>query len=81
MMKARGFFAGREVVILALSHANLDRLRADGLKGSIRIDGKEVGLPLDIHITAGETEAEIFKAFADSIGPETVLHIDKRLKS
>ena len=77
MMKLR---TGR-TVILGLSHANLDRLRADGLQGAIRVLGKDIGADIDIFITAAETEQAMLEAFHDNIGPETKVNIDKRLKS
>jgi hypothetical protein len=77
MMKLR---TGR-TVILGLSHANLDRLRADGLQGAIRVLGNDIGADIDIFITAAETEQAMLEAFQDNIGPETKVNIDKRLKS
>lgn len=81
MMKIKATLSGREVLVLGLSHANLDRLRADGLKGYIKIDGKEIDIPFDILITAAEREAVMMRAFADGIGEGTKVHIDKRFKS
>lgn len=72
---------GRPLVILGLSHRNLDKLRADGLRGYILIDGEALGIPLDVVITAAATEQEMMRVFADGIGPETELRIDPRLKS
>jgi hypothetical protein len=80
MMKARARFNGREIVLLGLTHANLDRLRTDGLKGCILVDGAEMGIPFDIHITAAENERAMLDAFQDSIGPDTKLHIDNKVK-
>jgi hypothetical protein len=82
MMKIKGTVPslGGEVVILGLSHANLDRLRADGLNGYIKIDGKELGLPCDIIITAAPTERDMLEAFSAGIKAGTKLHIDKRFK-
>lgn len=71
---------GRPLVTLGLSFANLDRLRADGLKGCIRINGAEIGIPVDIIITAGETEAVMADALAEFIGPDTVVHVAEKLK-
>lgn len=71
---------GRTVVVLALSHRNLDRLRADGLKGFIKVNGKDIGVPVDIMITAGETEASMADALQEFIGPDTKVHVSDRLK-
>lgn len=71
---------GRDILLIGLSHANLDRLRQDGTKGCIKIDGKLMGLSVDLLITAADTEAHIVDALSDLIGPETKLHIDPRLK-
>jgi hypothetical protein len=68
-------------ILLGLSHANLDRLRADGLKGAIKVAGKDLGIDVDIYITAAETEAVMLQEFAAGIGPDTEVKIDKRLKS
>lgn len=38
-------------VLFGLSHANLDRLRADGLDGFIRIGREELGIDVDIMIS------------------------------
>lgn len=81
MLKARLSKDGTEVILLGLSFANLDRLRADALDGFIWIDGKAMGISCDIIITAGETEQEMMRTFAKFIGPETKVHIDDRFKS
>ena len=69
------------VVVLGLSHANLDRLREAGLSGGIQISGKELGIDVDIWITAAPDERAMIRAFQDGIGPETDVRIDKRLTS
>ncbi len=77
MIKARK----DNLVLLGLSHANLDRLRAEGLKGGIRIQGAELGIDVDIIITAAPTEAHMLDAIAEQIGPSTRVHIDQKMKS
>jgi hypothetical protein len=72
---------GRSVVLLGLSWNNLDRLRADGLKGFIKVDGKEMGVPVDTLITAGETEQIMVDYMLQFIGSETEVHISDKLKS
>jgi len=81
MMKIKATIGDRELLVLGLSHANLDRLRAQGLTGKIVVDGKELGLPVDIWITAAENEAVMLRSFQDGIQAGTKVHIDKRLKS
>jgi hypothetical protein len=81
MMKIKARIGDRELLVLGLSHANLDRLRADGLGGKIVIDGKELGLDVDIWITAAADEGVMLRSFQDGITAGTKLHIDKRLKS
>lgn len=71
---------GRTILVLGLSHANLDRLRADGLKGFIKVEGKDFDLPCDVILTAGETEAAIATALQEFIGPDTKVTISQRLK-
>lgn len=74
-------FRGKPAVVLGLSHANLDRLRADGLNGHIHIKGEELQIPFDIVITAAETEGVMLQAFQEGIQAGTKVAIDKRLKS
>lgn len=81
MMKIRTMFRGRRTVILGLSHNNLDRLRADGLEGHMKIDGTELGIDFDILITAAVDERAMIEAFADGITGGTKVRIDKRFKS
>lgn len=81
MMKATATAAdGRTIVVLGLSHANLERLRQQGLSGFINVAGHDLGIPFDVMITAAPTERDLLEAFQQLIGPDTKLHIDKRLK-
>lgn len=82
MMKIKYERDGRKVLLLGLSHGNLDRLRADGLTGYIKVAGEDVELgAIDILITAAATEQEMMRAFMDGVHAGTKLHIDPRLKS
>jgi len=81
MMKVKAIIGQKSVIIFGLSWANLDQLRKDGLDGAIKIDGKQLGLSVDIWITAAPTERQMMDLFSAGIGPDTNLHIDKRLKS
>ena len=80
-MKIKATIGDRELLILGLSHANLDRLRRDGLTGKIVIDGRELGLNVDIWITAAENEQVMMRSFQEGITAGTKVHIDQRLKS
>lgn len=81
MIKARGSLRGREVLILGLSFANLDKLRAEVGNGYIEVSGKQVGLPIDIHIIAGETEAHIVQQLSGGMDENTVVVTEPRLKN
>jgi len=62
---------GKRTVMLGLSRMNLNRL-AEG--NPIHIDGKELGLDLDIAILFGETEANIYKDLQPNINDKTRVH-------
>jgi hypothetical protein len=70
----------RKLLTIGLSFGNLDRFRAEPLDTFIRIDGREMGLEIDVLIFSGETEAAMASLVEGSIGPDTVVHIDGRLK-
>ena len=81
MLKATAKGKNGTVLIIGLSHANLDKLRADGTDGFIRIVGTEMDLLIDIMITAGETEAAMAHDLGYLIGPDTEDYISSKLKS
>ena len=72
---------GKSYLIVGLSYANLDKLRADGTSGFIKINGAEMNLAVDVIITAGETEASLAHDLEQFIGPDTKVHISEKLKS
>jgi hypothetical protein len=75
----KGDGASVRLVVLGLSHGNLDELR----KGRpIKFSGDTVRLDPDIKfiIMAGETEQSMQREFAKFIGPETEVKIDPRLR-
>ena len=72
---------GRELLMIGLSFGNLDKFRAKPGDTFIRIDGEEMGLPLDVLIFSGTTEAHMQEMMGRMIGPETLVHVDERLKS
>jgi hypothetical protein len=70
---------GKGLFIIGLSFGNLDKFRAEPGDTYIRISGEEVGLPVDIMIISGETEAHIAESLP--LGPDTEVRISNRLKS
>lgn len=71
---------GRTILVIGLSHGNLARLRADGLNGHIRIDGKSKNLPIDIMISAAETEFDIARSLQAFVTADTKVFVDPKLK-
>lgn len=72
---------GRTIVMLGLTFGNLDTFRREPGDTYIKIDGKEMGLPVDIMIFSGETEAHCAKSLSGGIGPDTKVHIDPKLRN
>jgi hypothetical protein len=72
---------GRPTLLLGLSFANLDKLRAAPGDSFIKVDGREVGNSHDIWIVAGETEAHLANLIAPGIGADTKVHVSAKLKS
>ena len=72
---------GRQFLMIGLSFGNLDKFRAEPGDTFINIDGKKMGLPFDVVIFSGETEAHLQQLVAGNIGPDTKVHIDPKLKS
>lgn len=74
---------GRTVLMLGLSHANLDKLRADGMKGHIWVSGERMGVPINVMIFAGTDEREMAHVLTESglIDERTIVNIDPKLKS
>lgn len=80
MIKIKTTLGDKRVLLLGLSHANLDRLKAQGLTGFIRVADPELELPVEIWITAAETEQVMIDAFKDGIRDGTKVRMDPRLK-
>jgi len=72
---------GRTIMMIGLSFRNLEKFRDQPGETYIRVDGKEMGLPLDVLIFSGETEAHCAEYISGAIGPDTKVHTDPRLKS
>jgi hypothetical protein len=81
MIKAIGTRNGRELLMIGLSFGNLDKFRAEPGDTFIQIDGRELGISLDVMIFSGETEAHMAELMKGTIGPQTLVHVDPRLKS
>jgi len=71
----------QKILMLGLSFGNLRKFMDMPGDTFIKIDGKEMGLPVDIVLFSGETEAHMMRQMQDSITPDTVMHIDEKLKS
>lgn len=71
MIKATGKGAtGRDTLFVGLSFDNLDKFRAGPLDSFIQIDGKQMGLPFDVMIFSGRTEAEMTDLLAKQLVTE-----------
>ena len=72
---------GRNTLMLGLSFNNLDRFRAEPGDTFIKINGKEMNLPIDVIIFSGKTEMDLHEIVEHGITPDTIIHIDPRMKS
>jgi hypothetical protein len=82
MIKATGQAPdGRKVLFVGLSYGNLDKFRAAPSDTYIRIDGRELNLPIDVLIFSGRTEAELTELLATGFGPDTKVQVSKRSKN
>lgn len=82
MIKATGLGpTGERLLVIGLSFANLDRLRAGPLDDYIPIKGSEMGLPFDVMIISGRTEADMADLVGRALTPDAKVHVDPRLKS
>ncbi len=78
MIKATTSRPGRpNMFVIGLSFGNLDKFRAEPGDTYIMIKGSEHGLPCDIMIMSGETEAHMAGMF--NIGADTKVIIDPSL--
>ena len=81
MMKGILTIDNQPVVMIGLSFGNLRKFLAQPRDSFIKIIGKEMELPFDILIFSGETEAAMMEFMQHRIGPDTIVHIDEKLKS
>ena len=72
---------GRSILLIGLSFRNLDIFRTEPGDTFIKIEGKELGLPVDVMIFSGETEAHCAEYVSGRIGPATKIHVDPKLRS
>lgn len=80
MIKATGKLAGQDTLFIGLSFGNLDRFRERPGDTYIRILGSETGLPFDVLLFSGITEADCVAAPGAGIGVNTKVKISKRQK-
>jgi hypothetical protein len=65
---------GRSILVIGLSFGNLKKFLNEPGKTMIRVDGKEMDLPVDVLMFSGETEADMQETMAEAIGPQTIMH-------
>jgi hypothetical protein len=81
MIKATGKGPkGNDTLYVGLSFGNLDKFYAEPLDTFILIDGKEIGLPFDVMIFSGKTEADMVEMVSHGFGPDTKVNISQRSK-
>jgi len=82
MIKATGKGpTGKDTLFVGLSFGNLDKFREGPLDSYITIKGDEVGLPFDVMIFSGRTEAEMAEMMAEGFGPDTKVHVSNRSRN
>lgn len=72
---------GRDILVLGLSFGNLQRFREQPRDTFIRIDGKELGLTVDVMIFSCETEAAGAELLKEWITTKTKVTTSNRLKN
>jgi hypothetical protein len=72
---------GKDTLFVGLSFGNLDKFRAGPLDTFIEIKGSEVGIPFDVLIFSGETEAQMADLLAKGIGSGTKVYVSPRSKN
>lgn len=81
MIRAVGTKGGRQVLFLGLSYGNLDRFRAGPGDSFIAIEGRELGLPIDVVLFSGETEAHCVELLEAGLGSGAKVQMDLRSKN
>ena len=81
MIKATGKgHTGTDTLFVGLSFSNLHKFYNEPLDSFILIKGSEMGLPFDVMIFSGETEAQMADLMTSGFGPDTKIHVSARLK-
>jgi hypothetical protein len=80
-MGGRGEVRGKpvEIMIIGLSHKNLDELK-EGHPIRCKASDFQCSGDIEILIFSGETEPEMLREMADLVGPQTNVKIDPRLR-
>ena len=81
MIKATWTLGDRTLLLVGLSFGNLDKLLNEPGNTFIKLDGREMGMSVDVLIFSGTTEAEMQAKLEQYIGPDTKVRIDPRMKS
>ena len=69
---------GRKLLIVGLAWSDLDALRASLAKGSIMVEGGDLGLPLDVMILAGKDDVQIDGVLTEALGHVTTMYRSRR---
>lgn len=82
MIKATGkSITGKDMLIIGLSHVNLDKFMKEPLNTFIHINGAEIGMPFDVMIFSGKTEADMAELISKGFTPETKVTVSERSKN
>jgi hypothetical protein len=81
MIKATGKLNGRDTLFIGLSFRNLDHFRAGPGDSFIHLEGSKIGLPVDLVLFSGITEADCVTMLQAGIGVNTKVEISKRQKN
>ncbi len=69
----------KKIFMIGLCMEELAILRNKPLRAITKIDGKNLGVAVDIMIFSGATEMEMAEHFADVVGPNTKYTVSPRL--
>jgi predicted alpha/beta-fold hydrolase len=71
---------GRTLLILGLSFGNLNKFLTEPGDTFIKVNGTLMDLPIDVLLFSGRNEAHLMELMKDTIGPNTKVHIDPKVK-
>jgi hypothetical protein len=80
MLKGIATLNDRKTLMLGLSFNNLDKFRAEPRDTFIKVEGEPMGLPFDVLIFSGESEAHLAHFIRNAVTDKTIIHIDPKLK-